>query len=140
MICATRKGMRYFYAKMKGYENMQTEEILNAKILNVSFGYEDHGILTFSLGLDISGGGCLSFGGYVLDDYDKEKKRRIPTAEGFECLTEIMNTVGVGKWEELKGKYIRVVSRGFGKSITTIGNIMEDKWFNIKKFFEGRRL
>lgn len=119
---------------------MQTEEILNAKILNVSLGYEDHGILTFSLRLDISGGGCLSFGGYALDNYDKEKKGRIPTADGFECLTEIMNTVGVRKWEDLKGKYIKVVSRGFGKSITTIGNIMEDKWFNIKKFFEEREL
>ena len=113
-------------------------EVVNAKITFVSLGYEDHGILTFGLGLDISSGGFCCWGGYALDEYDKEKKRRIPTAEGFECLTEIMKTVGVEKWEDLKDKYIRVVDRGLGRNIIEIGNLMEDKWFNIEKFFKER--
>ena len=46
-----------------------------------------------------------------------------------------MTTVGVKSWEDLKDKYIRVVSRGLGESIEEIGNIMEDKWFNIEEFF-----
>ena len=47
-----------------------------------------------------------------------------------------MKTVGVSSWEKLRDKYIRVVSRGLGKSIEEIGNIMEDKWFNIEEFFQ----
>lgn len=110
------------------------KEVLNAKIEFVSFGYEDHGILTFGLGLKLSGGGCV-FGGYALDEYDKDRDRRVPTAKGFECLTEIINTVGVRNWEDLKDKYIRVVFNGYGAGISKIGNIMEDKWFDVKEFF-----
>lgn len=115
------------------------KEVLNARITSVSLGYENHCILTFGLGLEISGGGGCVFGGYALDTYDKEAGERIPTAAGFECLTKIMQTVGVSNWEDLKDKYIRVVSRGIGLSIIEIGNIMEDKWFNIEEFFEDHK-
>lgn len=50
-------------------------EIKNAKITSTSLGYEDHGILTFGLCLDISGGGGVVYGGFALDGYDKEKKK-----------------------------------------------------------------
>lgn len=46
-----------------------------------------------------------------------------------------MNVVGVKNWEDLKGKYIRIQTNGWGSTIDTIGNLMEDKWFNIKEFF-----
>lgn len=111
-------------------------EISNAHITNVSLGYEDHGILTFGLTLEIAGGcGCV-FGGYALDNYDKTLKKRIPSARAMECLTEIMRVVGVKNWEDLNGKYIRIINKGWGSTIDTIGNLMEDKWFNIKDFFE----
>ena len=113
------------------------DEICNARIEKVSFGYEDHGFLTFFLGLDIAGGGGCCWGGYCLDEYDKAQGRRIPTQAGFECLTEIMKTVGVDNWEDLEGKYIRVVNRGIGRTIKTIGNLMEDKWFDIEEFFKN---
>lgn len=114
------------------------DEICNARITKISFGYEDHGFLTFYLRLDIAGGRGCCWGGYCLDEYDKAKGRRVPTKEGFECLTEIMNTVGVDKWEDLEGKYIRVVNRGIGRTIKTIGNLMEDKWFDIEEFFKSK--
>ena len=47
-----------------------------------------------------------------------------------------MKTVGVSSWENLRDKYLRVVDRGLGESIEEIGNIMEDKWFNIEEFFQ----
>ena len=47
-----------------------------------------------------------------------------------------MKVVGVGKWEDCKGKYIRVVSNGLGRSITKIGNIMKDEWLDIPEFFK----
>lgn len=110
-------------------------EIKNARITNVSLGYEDHGVLTFGLTLEIAGGyGCV-FGGYALDNYDRTLKKRVPCGKSMECLTEIMRVVGVHNWEDLNGKYIRIVDNGWGNTIDVIGNLMEDKWFNVKEFF-----
>ena len=40
------------------------------------------------------------------------------------------------QWEDLKDKYVRVVDDGWGSSIKKIGNIIDDKWFDIDKFFK----
>lgn len=111
--------------------------ISNAHITNVSLGYEDHGILTFGLTLEIAGGGGCIFGGYALDNYNKELKKRIPSASAMKCITEIMRVVGVKNWEDLNGKYIRIVDNGWGSTVDTIGNLMKDEWFNIKEFFNN---
>lgn len=111
-----------------------SEKILNAKIESVSLCFQN-GILTFYLGLAIQDGGGCCFGGYALDEYDKAEDRRLPISLGLECLEEIMRTVGVSSWENLRDKYLRVVDRGIGESIAVIGNIMEDKWFDIEEFF-----
>lgn len=111
-------------------------EIKNAKITSTSLGYEDHGILTFGLCLDISGGGGVVYGSFALDEYDEEKKKRVCDAKSMECITEIMNVVGVENWEDLKGKYIRIQTNGWGSAIDKIGNLMEDKWFDIREFFK----
>lgn len=111
------------------------ERIVNAQITNVTLGYEDHGILTFGLTIKFGCSGCV-YGGFALDNYDKSLGRRIPTAKGFQCLTEIMKVVGVRNWEDLQDKYIRVVDSGIGSSLDKIGNLMEDKWFSIKEFWE----
>lgn len=111
------------------------EEIVNAQITDVTLGYEDHNILTFGLTIQFGCSGCV-YGGVALDGYDKEQGERIPSAKGMQCLTEIMKVVGVRNWEDLKGKYIRVVDAGLGHSLDTIGNLMEDKWFSLEKFWE----
>jgi hypothetical protein len=53
-----------------------TPEILNAQIKNVSIYYEDHGILTFGIEVDISDGTACVIGGYVLDTYNNNTKKR----------------------------------------------------------------
>lgn len=111
-------------------------KISNAKITNVTLGYEDHGILTFYITLEIENGNTCVFGCYALDSWDKEKNKRVCSAKSMECLTEIMNVVGVRNWEDLNGKYIRIEYNGLGSTIDTIGNIMKDDWFNIKEFFK----
>lgn len=111
------------------------EKIVNAQITNVTLGYGDHGILTFGLTIKFGCSGCV-YGGFALDNYNKPLGRRIPTAKGFQCLTEIMKVVGVRNWEDLQGKYIRVVDSGIGSTLDKIGNLMEDKWFSIKEFWE----
>lgn len=102
-------------------------EIKNAIIENTSLGTEGHGIMTIWLHLNYGGSG-QGFGGYSLDDYDEKKEKRIGTAYGCEFIKRILEVVGVEKWEDLKGKHIRVKAT-LGK-VLSIGNIVEDKWFN----------
>lgn len=110
-------------------------EIKNARIDSTMLGREDHGIMTFII--QLSFGNCYSqgFGCYALDEYDKETKTRVFRAKSMECISRILDVVGVDTWEQLPGKYIRFKDLGYGKTIDEIGNIMEDKWFNIREFF-----
>ena len=72
---------------------------------------------------------------YALDSYDKETKTRVFYAESMESVSKLLEVVGVDKWEDLPGKYIRFEDNGWGSIITKIGNIVEDKWFDLKEFF-----
>jgi hypothetical protein len=53
----------------------------------------------------------------------------------MEAISKILEVVGVERWEHLPGTYIRVRDNGWGKTIDEIGNLMENKWFNIREFF-----
>lgn len=108
--------------------------IQNALITNTFLGYENHGILTFSLGLD--GDGCyVVYGHRALDEYSKKSDKRVPVDRGLACIAEVLNVVGVKKWEDLKGKYVRVKMNCLGDRVTKIGHIIEDKWFDLDEFF-----
>jgi hypothetical protein len=89
--------------------------IQNAKIESTMLGYEGHGIITAFITLDYGGAGQV-FGGYRLE------------STMYEWVKQVIDIVGVTRWEDLKGKYIRVESDN-GK-ITRIGHLMEDKWFS----------
>lgn len=112
-------------------------EIQNAKITYIDLSAEDHGCLTLSMALDGSGWGCV-YGGYKLGTagtYMKEEEL-CGSAAGLECIIRIMHTLGVDRFTELNGKYIRVATKGWGSSISIVGNIINDKWFDQKSFFE----
>lgn len=111
-------------------------ETRNAIITETMFGREDHGILTFMIFVKFGGCGC-GIGGYALDMYDRQIERRVYSARGMEAIANILDVVGVDSWEKLKGSYIRVKDAGWGNPISEIGNLMEDKWFNLKEFFGG---
>lgn len=53
----------------------------------------------------------------------------------MEAISHILNVVGVNNWEDLRNQYIRVKDNGWGSTIDEIGNLMEDKWFNLREFF-----
>lgn len=112
-------------------------EIKNAKISYTQLGREDHGIMTFIIGLEFDGCCCQGFGCYALDGYDKETKTRVFHAKSIEAVSKVLDVVGVDYWEDLPGKYIRFKDMGWGKTIDEIGNLMEDKWFNIREFFSS---
>ena len=51
-------------------------------------------------------------------------------------MMRIMNAVGVSRWEALEGKLIRIAVKPKSGSTFIIGNIIEDKWFDLRAFFE----
>lgn len=114
---------------------MREAEICNAKITGTMLGKEDHGILPFYIYLEFQGSGC-GFGGYSLQGFDKNKGKVMYSGKGLESIVNVMETVGVDKWEDLKGKFIRIEHTGWGGTVTKIGNLMEDKWFSLKEFFK----
>ena len=115
---------------------MEELEIKNAKITNISVSMEDHGCLTFYITLDGGGWGC-SYGGYCIGKGYLGAKEFYSTDAGLEILMRIMDTVGVEKWEDLKGKYCRVKTEGWGGTIRAIGNILTNKWFDIEEFYSN---
>lgn len=90
----------------------------NAKIDRTMLGVEDHGILTAFIYLSGPGWG-IGFGGRVFG-----------ATSGY-CgawIRAVLDTVGVGEWEDLPGKYVRVelVDERCGR----LGHITEDRWFD----------
>ena len=116
---------------------MKEPKITNMKITNVSLSMADHGCLTFGLTLEGSGFGVV-YGGYCIGHGYLGADSFKGNQYGIECLMRIMDTVGVERWEDMKGKYIRIVDNGWGSTITTIGHIIEDKWFDVKEFFKDK--
>lgn len=78
-------------------------ETKNATIRKTQLGYEDHGILTVSLGLDYGSAG-QSFGGWALDSYKDHLKRRVGTQAGLDFIIAILKTLELTNWEDLPGR------------------------------------
>ena len=98
--------------------------IKNAIIESTMLGREDHGIMTFMIFIKSDKWGT---------------KTRVFQAKSMEVISKILEVVGVKTWEELPGKYIRFEDRGLGSTVTKIGNIIEDEWFDIVEFFDKER-
>jgi len=113
--------------------------IENAKITSVSLSMADHGCLTFMIYLEGSGWGVV-YGGYCIGHgYLGADDFRAESGSGLEAMMRIMDVVGVDKWENLVGKYVRVKTEGWGGTVDIIGNIVEDKWFDIREFFASKK-
>lgn len=112
--------------------------IKNAKITSVSITMSDHGCLCYWIMLEGSGWGC-GFGGYAIGKGclgAKDSDFKAETGNGLVAMMRIMNVVGVSKWEDLEGQFVRVaMPDNWGTSIHIIGNILNNKWFDQKKFF-----
>ena len=101
---------------MKKYTQEQLIEsgyrIENALITNVDLSMADHGCLTLVMTLEGSGWGVV-YGGYCLGKgyLDASDDFFDGSAAGMEYLLRIMDTVGVEKFQDLKGKYVRVANK-----------------------------
>lgn len=65
---------------------------------------EDHGILTCWLSLDKEEGLHQSFGGYSLDGYNEEQKRRVGSASGMDWVLRLLQIFEVDRLEKIQGK------------------------------------
>ena len=128
---------------MKKYTQEQLTEagysIENALITNVDLSMADHGCLTLVMTLEGGGWGVV-YGGYCLGKgyLDADDDFFDGSAAGMEYLIRIMDTVGVEKFQDLKGRYVRVANKGWGSSVKIIGNIIKDKWFDAETFFADK--
>ncbi len=112
-------------------------KIENAEIELVDLSMADHGCLTNDIVLKGGGWSCV-YGGFCIgkgylgcpDDFFHG------SPSGIEYIMRIMDTVGVDRFQNLKGKYVRVATKGWGSSIKIIGNILTDKWFDAESFFK----
>ena len=111
-------------------------ETLNAKISSVSL--YSNPVLSCELGLNLPDGMGVRFGNCRLDRFDKERNKCVGTAIGLSFIMEIMNVVGVNKWEDLINQYVRVKVDNSGK-IIGIGNIMKDEWLYPNTFFDENK-
>lgn len=129
---------------MKKYTQEQLMEagytIENALIESVDLSMADHGCLTLAMTLKGSGWGVV-YGGYCLGNgyLGADDNFFSGSASGMEYLMRIMDTVGVERFQNLKGKYIRVATKGLSGTVKIIGNILEDKWFDAETFFTDKK-
>jgi hypothetical protein len=113
-------------------------DIENAKITSVDLSMADHGCLTLRMAIDGGGWGCV-YGGYSLGSGYVGAKTFKGSAMGMEYLMRIMDTVGVERFQDFKGKYVRVATKGWGGQVKIIGNILKDKWFDAETFFTDKK-
>lgn len=113
----------------------------NARITRADLSMADHGVLCLELVLEGGAWGCV-FGGYVLghgyvgadDEYFNG------SGDGMESIIRIMDVIGKERFNSMKGELIRVAIKGISEPVKIIGNIIDDKWFDIDSFFKDRRL
>jgi hypothetical protein len=95
-------------------------------------GVEDHGIFTFSLGLNY-GHSCQSAGNICLGNSKTVSPRSGP------ALWEILKVVGVSQWEHLKGKSVHAILDGDGWNARVIGlrSFIGEREIIFSDFFEA---
>jgi hypothetical protein len=114
--------------------------IENAQITNVSLSTTNYCCLSLDLTLKAAGWDVV-YGGYCLgkiypDSYEKDSYEG--SAIGMEAIMRIMDVVGVSRLEDMKGKYIRVATKGWGSTVKIIGNIINNRWFDYDSFFKDK--
>lgn len=112
------------------------ESVENGIIKSVSLSNEDHGCLSGWLFLEFGCGGC-GFGGYSIGKADGGNLAS-PGNYAAEWIVRCINVVigRWGKWEDLPGQPVRVLSEGTGGQIVAIGHFLKDEWFCPRVEFE----
>ena len=134
IILNSRQGEGFVSGYMCAMIQKESHKILNAQIKSTRLGKCDGPAFTLYLTLDIQDGGGVSVGGIALDEYDKKKEERVGSAYGMNVIMRVLKVVGVTKWEELTGKFIRIECGRIGSTVTKFGNLMKDDWMDFTTF------
>ena len=108
--------------------------VRNAKIIDADLDMSDHGCICLRMPIEgngfgcVLGGECLGLGYLGAQDFDSFEKALV-------YIMRIMDVVGVERFNDLKGKYIRVATQGWGGYVKIIGNLINNKWFDMADFF-----
>jgi hypothetical protein len=114
----------------KGYQ------FQNAEISDVDTAISEDGVLRTYLVL--SGNGWrIHYGGYAVGVTNPSATEFQATAKGIELLMRLITLVGAKSVNGLVGKYVRVAVLPEVGEVKIIGNIVEDKWFDIEDFFKS---
>jgi hypothetical protein len=100
-------------------------EVKNAVIEAASITIAERGFLDAWLTLDYGGSG-QGFGGWTLYLPKSWDHHRLESPAGH-FIFRVMQIAGVERWEDLKGKTIRVKAEHSG--VRAIGHIVKDDWF-----------
>lgn len=126
--------------------------IHNVKITSTFLGIEDHGVMTFMIHLQSETIG-IGYGGYGLDKdcprngeslgHGESRKPRIASSFGlgYQAIRHILETLNKTQWESLPQTLCRIeFNDGPGSSgkILRIGNILEDKWFDLQTYMRSQ--
>lgn len=98
-------------------------------ITSTRLGVQEHGIMTAYLTVEWQKGG-VGVGGFALASYDKDLDRHIGSAYGMDHVMRILDTVGVEKWEDLRGKQVIVLfgdDGGWGSRSVGIAHITDER-------------
>lgn len=106
--------------------------IVNGKITKADL-YITNDFLEVMILIDI-GSGFYSFGGRVLGRRIDSNTYEDCSAKGIEEIMRIMDVVGVSRFTDMIGEYVRV-DIAEEKKMSKIGNIIKDKWFDYKEFY-----
>jgi len=85
-----------------------------AKITSAKLEIKERGILNFWIFVDYEDFGSQGIGGLALDQWDKEKDRRVGTAYGCEMIRRLLETLNVNDFSEMKDQMIWVYGEGDG--------------------------
>ena len=92
-----------------------------ACIKSASLEIQEREILNFWIHVDYENGFSQGIGGLSLDAYDKAKGTRIGTAYGCEMIRQLLLTLNVNDFSEMRGKDIWVLTEGSNLNIKPIG-------------------
>jgi hypothetical protein len=106
-------------------------EVKNAIIESATITSTNNGVLSAWVHLDY-GGESQDFGGLVLYVPKTFTHHKIESVSGH-FIYRVMQVAGVERWEDLKGKTVRV--KASHSKVAAIGHIVKDDWFNPAEDF-----
>jgi len=91
------------------------------KIKSAGLEIKDRGILNFWLSVDYEDGCSQCVGNFALDAYDKDKEKRVGTAYGCEIIRQLLLTLNVDDFSEMKDLKVWIYGEGEGFSFSPKG-------------------